>query len=176
LTRQIAVHDATDRGHAGLADYYAERDSVDKLHRQPTTKGRTDRTLVIRRHVVTVLLERRSRVHGDADLAAETPVFASGSGDWLSPANIRTRLRRAVASHTALAGVSPHTIRRTVGTHITHQRGLDDARDRLGHSDPSVTFQHYVGRRERGPDCRDVLDQSFPPSPGATGRAPGVSQ
>ncbi len=25
LTRQVAVHDGTDRGHAGLADYYAER-------------------------------------------------------------------------------------------------------------------------------------------------------
>lgn len=25
LTRQVAVHDATDRGHAGLADYYAEK-------------------------------------------------------------------------------------------------------------------------------------------------------
>src|SRR4051812_18006970 len=25
LTRQVAVHDATDRGHRGLADYYAEK-------------------------------------------------------------------------------------------------------------------------------------------------------
>lgn len=25
LTRRVAVHDATDRGHAGLADYYAEK-------------------------------------------------------------------------------------------------------------------------------------------------------
>ncbi len=25
LTRQVAVHDATDRGHQGLADYYAEK-------------------------------------------------------------------------------------------------------------------------------------------------------
>ena len=25
LTRQVAAHDATDRGHQGLADYYAEK-------------------------------------------------------------------------------------------------------------------------------------------------------
>jgi hypothetical protein len=25
LTRQVAVHDATDRGHEGLADYYPEK-------------------------------------------------------------------------------------------------------------------------------------------------------
>ena len=25
LTRQVAVHDATDRGHAGLGDYYSEK-------------------------------------------------------------------------------------------------------------------------------------------------------
>ena len=25
LTRQVAVHDATDKGHTGLADYYAQR-------------------------------------------------------------------------------------------------------------------------------------------------------
>ncbi len=39
----------------------------------------------------------------------------------------------------------PHSVRRTVGTLITHQVSLDAARDQLGHSDPSVTFHHYVG-------------------------------
>ncbi len=60
-----------------------------------------------------------------------------------------------------LRGISPHTLRRSVGTLVAHQRGLDAARDLLGHSDPSVTFRHYTGRRKVAPDVRDLLDEFF---------------
>lgn len=134
---------------------------VEQLHRQPMTKTRSDRTLILPGHVAHVLTTRRARVLGEEEPGPEVPVFASRTGHWLSPANIRTRLRRAVAPHPELAGTSPHTLRRTVGTHLAHQIGLDAARDQLGHSDPTVTFQHYVGARTLGPDARSVLDAFF---------------
>lgn len=99
------------------------------------------------------------------------PIFGSRTGNWLSPANMRTRLRqaiqRAVASGTeldqALAWVTFHTLRRTVGTLIAHEISLDAAREQLGHTDPSVTYQHYVGKRPLAPDLRTKLDQLLQP-------------
>ena len=134
------------------------KDYVAKLHRQPSTKTKGVRTLVLPDAVVEVLLRRRSEarfVDGDH------PVFASRTGKWLWPNNIRTRLRAAVTDHEDLLGTTPHTLRRTVGTLIAHERGLDGAREQLGHSDPSVTWRAYVAPRAVAPDVRDLLDRFF---------------
>lgn len=88
-------------------------------------------------------------------------MFSSGSGTWLWPNKVRTRLRKAVAGVAELEGTTPHTLRRTVGTLVAHEVGLDAAREQLGHSDPSVTYQHYVAARRVGPDLRQVLDRFF---------------
>jgi len=93
-------------------------------------------------------------------------VFASARGAWLWPNNVRTRLRSAFAE-TPYAGLEPHTLRRTVGTLLTHEAGVDVARDLLGHSDPSVTFQHYTGPRRIAPDVRHLLDRFFVPDEAA---------
>ena len=77
------------------------------------------------------------------------------------------RLRRSLSRATPTAAGSPdeihgtsfHTLRRTVGTLIAHEVSLDAAREQLGHRDPSVTYQHYVGRRAVAPDVREVLDR-----------------
>lgn len=61
----------------------------------------------------------------------------------------------------------PHHLRRTVGTLITHEVGLDAAREQLGHSDGSTTYQHYVGKREVAPDVRPTLDVFFSALPEA---------
>ncbi len=76
------------------------------------------------------------------------------------PNNVRTKLRGVVAG-TPLAGVSPHTLRRTVGTLVAHGAGLDAARDVLGHRDPSVTARHYIADIGRVIDVRDTLDPIF---------------
>ena len=131
---------------------------VTSLHRQDVTKTRSDRTLILPEHVAATLRGRLLRVRWTRP---EDPVFATGNGHWMSPANIRARLRTAVADCEELRGTSPHSLRRTVGTLVTHEVGLDAARDQLGHSDPSVTFQHYVGRRQTAPDLRRVLDVFF---------------
>ncbi|WP_340539160.1 hypothetical protein [Nocardioides sp. GXZ039] len=57
--------------------------------------------------------------------------------------------------------ISPHTRRRTVGTLLTHDVGLDAAREQLAHSDGSITYQHYVGKRPIAPDLRPTLDRLF---------------
>lgn len=139
---------------------------VDHLHRQNRTKTGDDRRLILP-DAVTVML--RERMRRDPPSTPESPIFATGTGNWISPANLRTRLRSALSrssgppdpSHEALAGTTLHTLRRTVGTLIAHEVSLDAARDQLGHRDPSVTFRHYVGKRLVAPDLRSTLDQFF---------------
>ncbi|WP_170219389.1 site-specific integrase [Nocardioides litoris] len=130
---------------------------VDSLHRQDSTKTGGVRTLVLPDAVVARLQERRSQV---TSIEPTDPVLASSKGTLLWPNNLRTRLRAAVAG-TDLEGTTPHTLRRTVGTLVAHERGLDAARDQLGHSDGSVTWKSYVASRDQAPDLRDLLDQFF---------------
>jgi integrase len=144
---------------------------VDSLHRQDTTKTRDDRTLILPGRVVAVL----QRMDRDPPADPDAPVFGTRVGTWLSPANLRTRMRRAISRATPTAAGSPdeihgssfHTLRRTVGTLVAHEVSLDAAREQLGHRDPSVTYQHYVGRRAVAPDVRHVLNRllaDLPPS------------
>lgn len=134
---------------------------VSALHRQEIPKGRENRTLILPDAVVAMLSERRKRTQWRR---LDDPVFASTRGTWLWPNNQRTRLRTAFAG-TAYAGLEPHTLRRTVGTLLTHEAGVDVARDFLGHSDSSVTFQHYTGPRKVAPDVRHLLDLFFVDEP-----------
>ena len=137
---------------------------VDKLHRQDTTKTREDRRLILP-HAIAVMLQERMRRTPPA--GPEAPIFATRTGNWISPANMRTRLRTALARTRAhgepadkeFDGTTLHTLRRTVGTLIAHEVSLDAARDQLGHRDPSITYRHYVGKRPLAPDLRDTLDQ-----------------
>ena len=141
---------------------------VAKLHRQDTTKTREDRRLILPDEVATMLQERMRRV---PPAGPNAPIFASRTGNWISPSNMRTRLRRAVeraaanglAADQELDGTTLHTLRRTVGTLLAHEVSLDAAREQLGHSDPSVTYQRYVGRRPTAPDVRDTLSQLLTP-------------
>lgn len=127
------------------------------LHHQELTKGREDRTLILPDAAVRMLTERRKRTrwHRPTD-----PVFSSRVGSLLWPNNQRTRLRAALKG-TKYEGTTPHTFRRTVGTLLVHEAGLDVARDVLGHNDSSVTFQHYTAARPIAPDVRDHLDRFF---------------
>lgn len=131
---------------------------VPTLHRQDSTKNGHQRTLILPDAIVTLLEQRRA---GSRHTAPTDPIFASGRGTWLWPNNLRTRLRTAVAANADLHEVTPHTLRRTVGTLIAHESGLDAARDQLGHTDPSVTFRAYVAHRPLAPDLRHLLDRFF---------------
>lgn len=78
------------------------------------------------RHARDALASRRGRTRW---LGAEDPVFASRVGTWLWPNNVRTRLRQAVVGVPGLDGTTPHALRRTVGTLVAHEVGLDAARN-----------------------------------------------
>ena len=127
------------------------------LHRQPMTKTGANRAIALPSAAVAMLNLRRARMVGEHD---RQPVFAREAGGWLWPNNVRTKLRGVVAD-TPLAGVSPHTLRRTVGTLVAHGAGLDAARDVLGHRDPSVTARHYIADIGRVVDVRGTLDPIF---------------
>jgi integrase len=141
---------------------------VDKLHRQDMTKTREDRRLILPDHVATMLVERMRR---QPPATPQSPIFGTRTGNWISPANMRTRLRLAIdravengePADKELDGTTLHTLRRTVGTLLAHQVSLDAARDQLGHRDPSITYRHYVGKRPLAPDLRTTLNQFFEP-------------
>lgn len=135
---------------------------VEKLHRQDGTKTREDRRLILPDATARMLLER---MHRHPPASRESPVFGTRTGNWISPANMRTRLRSAIERAVAtgdpldkeLNGTTLHTLRRTVGTLLAHEVSLDAAREQLGHRDPSITYRRYVGKRPLAPDLRDTL-------------------
>jgi integrase len=127
------------------------------LHRQSTTKTGASRSIALPHVVVELLKRRRPKERAQLD---RQPVFPHVGGGFLWPNNVRTKLRGVVAD-TPSAGVSPHTLRRTVGTLVAHGAGLDAARDVLGHRDSSVTARHYVADTGRVVDFRPSLDPIF---------------
>ncbi|MBB6627508.1 tyrosine-type recombinase/integrase [Nocardioides sp. KIGAM211] len=131
---------------------------VESLGRQESTKSKEARTLILPEPVRQMFLVRRQATQwtGAAD-----PVFASRNGTWTWPNNIRTSLRAVVKDHPDLLGTTPHTLRRTVGTFIAHNNGLDAARAQLGHADPGVTGRRYVATRPIAPDHRLTLEAFF---------------
>ena len=123
------------------------------LHRQPMTKTGAARTIALPYAAVEMLNGRRAwKWQHDRQ-----PVFAHAGGGWLWPNNLRSKLRGVVVG-TSLARVSPHTLRRTVGTLVAHSAGLDAARDVLGHPHPSVTARHDIADTGRVIDVRHTLD------------------
>lgn len=120
-----------------------------------------DLTLFLPEFVVEMLRERRRRVLARARLPHDDETaFASAKGTWLQPANLRTRLRKAVEG-TPLQGTTPHSLRKTVATTIERELGMEAARHQMGHADPSLTGQVYVEDSMIGPDARQVLSQFF---------------
>lgn len=150
---------------------------VDKLHRQDTTKTREDRRLVLPDPTVTLLIDRMRR---QPPATLESPIFGTRTGNWISPANIRIRLRAAIEraidngepADKELDRTTLHTLRRTVGTLLAHEISLDAARDQLGHRDPSITTRHYVGKRTHAPDNRTTLTQLLIDPASDSGRGP----
>lgn len=132
---------------------------IPKHFRQDTTKTNQVRTLILPEVVAERLRERR-----DASRFTEPhhPLLASGKGHHLWAANIRTRLRTAIADEPTLVGTTPHTLRRTVASLVAYAFGLDAARMQLGHSLLGATpLARYVAHREEVPDYTSALEAIF---------------
>jgi integrase len=85
-------------------------------------------------------------------------IFPSHAGTLRSPNNFRRQLREAVKG-TDFEWVTPHSFRKTVATLLDRQLDAEHAAAQLGHSDSSVTKQHYIAKAHQAPDVSDVLEQ-----------------
>lgn len=161
---------------ADLAMYRAPRRKndprdVDSIEVARLDQDEPDLTLFLPHFVVAMLRARRSRLLGTGRLPrADETVFASARGTWLHPANIRTRLRKALEG-TSLEGTTPHSLRKAVATVVERELGMEAARHQMGHADPSLTGQVYVDDSMIGPDARAILGQFFDPDWKATERS-----
>ena len=131
---------------------------IEKHFRQSTTKTNHVRTLVLPRAVAQQLRERRAKTRF---AEPHHPLLASGKGEHLWGANIRTRLRKAIAGEPGLIGTTPHTFRRTVASLIAYDLGLEAARLQLGHVVVGGALARYVAHRQQVPDHTAVLNQFF---------------
>ncbi|MCD7102070.1 site-specific integrase [Pseudoclavibacter sp. 13-3] len=75
--------------------------------------------------------------------------------------NIRRQLRD-VMEQAGVPDVTPHRFRRTAATAINEIGGLQLASELLGHSDPSITREHYIRRNETvNPATAEFLECAF---------------
>lgn len=83
---------------------------------------------------------------------ALTPLFPNRKGESLRPGNVRRILqsfRDEWADDLATHGiegerVSPHLLRQTVATMLATERGVDRAKEQLGHASVQTTERHYL--------------------------------
>lgn len=153
---EIALDDPMPRLRVIATMVEPRKGYVERYVRQERPKTRDSlRTLVLPDTAVE-MLRRRHECSADSS----PYVFASGRGTPLWPNNIRTRLRAAIKEHPDLVGTTPHTLRRTVATHLFTHAGLEASAVQLGHQLPGITAHSYIARRER--DLRNVLDDLLP--------------
>lgn len=132
---------------------------IDAHTRQEGTKTGRDRTLLVPTAAADLI---RERLNSAPDKNLEAPLLQSAKGNALWAANLRTRLRNVVKNDPDLAGTTPHTLRRTVGTHLAYEVGVDAARLQLGHSITGATpLARYVRHRTQVADHRSHLDAFF---------------
>ena len=105
----------------------------------------TRRTLQLPTWCIELL--RRRRQGRDVRPRADAPVFPSPSGALRDPSNTQADLKEAFA-FCGYPWVTSHVFRRTVASLMDHA-GLSAraAADQLGHAQPSMTLDKYVGRR-----------------------------
>lgn len=124
------------------------------LHRQDWRKGRAPAHTVTLPKFGAEVLTQLYAITGPSGT-----VLKNRNGGLLSLSNIRSSLRDALESYPDLKWVTPHSFRRSVGTVVAQELGIDAAQQSLGHTQRETTERHYVQRSTSGPDTRAVLDQ-----------------
>lgn len=110
---------------------------------------------------VEALLEQKLAIPPHATSTAwatpESFIFPSSTGTIQDPNNFRGKWREQLKG-TEFAGVSPHAIRSTVASYLEQSADLRTASRQLGHSNMTITAQHYVKARELVGDNRLALE------------------
>ena len=143
---QVDIEGATVEISATVTDFGIEE--------RPKTKAGW-RVIAVPPNVVKIL-HRRMRT---TRLRTDVAIFPSPIGRVRDSSNTAADLRRAL-DDAGFDWVSSHTFRKTVATR------LDDAglsarsiADHLGHAQPSMTQDVYMGRRVASSDAANVLDR-----------------
>jgi integrase len=124
------------------------------IEERPKTKAGW-RVIAVPPNVVKIL-RRRIRA---TKLRTDVAVFASPIGRVRDSSNTAADLRRAL-DDAGFPWVSSHTFRKTVATRLD-DAGLSAPQiaDHLGHAQPSMTQDIYMGRRVANSDAARVLDR-----------------
>jgi integrase len=124
------------------------------LLRKPTKSRAGERLLQLPTSVVAML---RSRFM--AGVRLDDPVFPDTLGGFRDPSNTRRDLRKARGDG-LLDWVTSHSFRKTVATALdgSGQSGRQIA-DQLGHSQPSMTQDVYLGRKLANAAAAEALEQ-----------------
>jgi integrase len=140
------------------------------LVRKSTKTASGARTLLLPPWCVEKLRRRAARVGASTDVAgAQAPVFSAPLGGWRDPSNTQADLRAAFAG-AGFGHISSHVIRKTTATMLDHA-GLSARAiaDQLGHANPSLTQDVYLGRQVASTGAAMALEALRP-----TGSAQGL--
>ncbi|WP_305783726.1 tyrosine-type recombinase/integrase [Symbioplanes lichenis] len=112
------------------------------------------RTVYLPAFAVTMLRRRQAEEPHRPD----DPLFASRTGTFVQPDNMRRSLRCALQRQADLKWVSPHVFRKTVATVLSGRGLVVEAAAQLGHVDESITKRFYVQKPSTAPDVSHVLE------------------
>jgi integrase len=112
------------------------------------------RTIHLPPFALTMLCRRQTEEPHHRD----DPVFASRTGTFVQPDNMRRSLRCALQKQTDLQWVSPHVFRKTVATVLSGQGLVTEAAAQLGHLDENITKKFYVQKPSIAPDVSHALE------------------
>jgi integrase len=124
------------------------------IEERPKTKAGW-RVIAVPPNVVKIISRRMRTTKLRTDIA----IFPSPSGHLRDSSNTAADLRRAL-DDADFDWVSSHTFRKTVATRLD-DAGLSARQiaDHLGHAQPSMTQDVYLGRRVANSDAAKVLDR-----------------
>ena len=133
--------------------------------RKPTRRqdhpktSKSSRTVSVPSFTAEVL---RARLVVVSDEDPEHLLFFTRNHTPLTTNNIRRRLRAALEG-TQIAGVTPHSFRRTVATFVDRAAGSELAADLLGHTSSDITKAHYIEPNEHvNPVTAEILEALAP--------------
>jgi integrase len=133
------------------------------LIRKSTKTASGARTLLLPPWCVERLRSRAARpsASGQGE-GAEGPVFPAPLGGWRDPSNTQADLRAAF-SDAGFGHVTSHVLRKTTATVLDHA-GLSARAiaDQLGHANPSLTQDVYLGRQVASTGAATALEALRP--------------
>ena len=125
-----------------------------------TTKSTAGmRTLALPTWCVEVLQHRAQRLDASGVAHGADPVFPAPKGGLRDPSNTQGDLRETL-TWCGLPGITSHIFRKTTAT-LLDNAGLSarTIADQLGHAQPSVTQNVYMGRKIASTQAATVLQQ-----------------